>query len=62
MDSKLSTHPKSSSFTYSTFTGNFDTIPREVSETWPRRNLLLPGSLWGAVALAPIGRERRAAA
>jgi hypothetical protein len=36
MNSKSSTHPKSSRFTYSTFTGKIDTTPREISETWPQ--------------------------
>jgi hypothetical protein len=36
MNSKSSTHPKSSSITYSTFTGKIDTVPREISETWPQ--------------------------
>jgi hypothetical protein len=34
MNSKSNSHPKSSSFIYSTFIGKIDATPREVSETW----------------------------
>jgi len=67
MDSKSSTHPKSSSFTYSTFTGKIDTTPREVSETWPQINKRLSkpairankdGPLWSPATFMPARRKK----
>ena len=67
MDSKSSTHPKSSSFTYSTFTGKIDTTPREISETWPQiiKRLSTPairankdGPLWSPATFKPARRKK----
>jgi hypothetical protein len=67
MNSKSNSHPKSSSFIYSTFTGKIDTTPREVSETWPQiiKRLSEPvirankdGPLWSPATFKPARRKK----
>jgi hypothetical protein len=67
MNSKSNSHPKSSSFIYSTFTGKIDTTPREVSEPWPQfiKRLSKPairankdGPLWSPATFKPARRKK----
>ena len=67
MNSKSNSHPKSSSFIYSTFTGKIDTTPREVFEPWPQiiKRLSKPairankdGPLWSPATFKPARRKK----
>src|SRR5215510_10509865 len=67
MDNKSNSHPKSSSFIFSTFTRKIDTTPREVSETWPQfiKRLSEPairankdGPLWSPATFKPACRKK----
>src|SRR5262245_442116 len=67
MNSKSNSHPKSSNFIYSTFTGKIDTTPCEVSETWPQiiKRLSKPairankdGPLWSPATFKPARRNK----
>lgn len=67
MNRKSNSHPKSSSFIYSTFTGKIDTTPREVSEPWTQiiKRLSKPairankdGPLWSPATFKPARRKK----